>query len=179
MITKYQGKLDASMFSNSGLVHFEIARDECESLDFTRLEEFLDQLVKLKKLPCQRVILTFNGYSDDKRELLYIPSVVKYAKHLCDEYPFIFYYLKPYENLIFISCNLVTSAPYAVFKAGGSHGIVVDPKQLGNLWEKMKRDIATIAGHFKDKDGGRSAILAWDGFIMSKYSLTPNMPGKE
>src|SRR5262245_60743720 len=82
---------------------FMIERDEVETGDVSRVEEFRSRLTSTKELAlhCQgKVEFSFSGYDFDPRELYEIDEVKRYIALLDAAFPELFFFVRTREPMI-------------------------------------------------------------------------------
>lgn len=89
---------DISQVENAELLIFNINKREVKNQDYSRILKALELLKKAGKSAKGKVLLTFDGYDKDSREIYMIPEIRAYIKHIYEKYKYFFYFLTTMDN---------------------------------------------------------------------------------
>lgn len=90
------------------IIFYSVSKRELINEDYTRIKNNLKILNHAGKYARSKVMLTFDGFDNDKREIYEIPEIRKYVKNIWNKYKHIFYFLTPLDNnraIIFACLN--------------------------------------------------------------------------
>lgn len=90
------------------LILYSVSKREITNRDFTRLRRNLNILKEAGKDSKGKLLLTFDGYDNDSREIYMIDEIRDYIKTIWEEYKYLFYFLTAIDNnraLIFACLN--------------------------------------------------------------------------
>lgn len=93
---------------NIDIIFFSVSKRELLNKDYTRIEKNIKILNEAGKLAKGKMILTFDGFDFDKREIYEIPEIREYVKNIWDKCKHIFYFLTALDNnrsIIFACLN--------------------------------------------------------------------------
>ena len=85
-----------------------VSKRELINRDYTRIEKNIKILNDAGKLAKGKMMLTFDGFDFDKREIYEIPEIREYVKNIWDKCKHIFYFLTALDNnrsIIFACLN--------------------------------------------------------------------------
>lgn len=83
---------------NATILVYAVSKEEIINKKYTRLLNSLNILKLSGKHAKEKLMLTFDGYDDDKREIYMIPEVREYVKYIYEKYNYIFYFLTSLDN---------------------------------------------------------------------------------
>ena len=93
---------------NADIIFFSVSKRELLNKDYTRIENNIKILNEAGKLAKRKMMLTFDGFDFDKREIYEIPEIREYVKNVWDKCKHIFYFLTALDNnrsIIFACLN--------------------------------------------------------------------------
>lgn len=93
---------------NSQLILFSVSKREILTKDYTRIEKSIQILNNAGKFAKGKIMLTFDGFDTDKREIYEIPEIREYVKNIWNKCKHIFYFLTALDNnraIIFACIN--------------------------------------------------------------------------
>ena len=93
---------------NADIIFFSVSKRELLNKDYTRIENNIKILNEAGKLAKGKMMLTFDGFDFDKREIYEIPEVRDYVKNIWNRCKHIFYFLTGLDNnraIIFACLN--------------------------------------------------------------------------
>lgn len=93
---------------NADMIFFSVSKRELLNKDYTRIEKNIKILNEAGKLAKGKLMLTFDGFDFDKREIFEIPEIREYVKNIWDKCKHIFYFLTVLGNnrsIIFACLN--------------------------------------------------------------------------
>ena len=93
---------------NADIIFFSVSKRELLNKDYTRIENNIRVLNNAGKLAKGKIMLTFDGFDFDKREIYEIPEIREYVKNVWDKCKHIFYFLTALDNnrsIIFACLN--------------------------------------------------------------------------
>lgn len=93
---------------NADIIFFSVSKRELLNKDYTRIENNIKILNEAGKLAKEKMMLTFDGFDFDKREIYEIPEIREYVKNVWDKCKHIFYFLTALDNnrsIIFACLN--------------------------------------------------------------------------
>ena len=154
-------------FKGDSICHYEITKQELDSSDFTRIGEFMQQLESYGFFPRQKIWFTFAGFDSDKRELILVPEVVKYAQAFINKHPSFWYYAIPEHSPFFFMAMTIDMRNFLVvandvtrqFKAK------LDIEITKTLLEKMGVELEKYGDTINDKDGAMKCLMSWSRLI--------------
>lgn len=80
------------------LLLYAVSKKEVESKDVKRLIDSLEILKQAGKDAKGKLLLTFNEYDNDEREIYMIPEIRSFVKILWEKYKYMFYFLTALDN---------------------------------------------------------------------------------
>jgi len=165
-------KMTRSSFKGNSVCHYEIFREEVESKDFTRFDKFMAKLKSFRTIPRQKVVFAFAGYNDDKRELINIPEVVRYAKEVIEKYPYFWYYAITINSEFFLLADLFDEANYTIVSNDAKRKFYIkhDKEKIQHLIRKMAAGLEKFGEQSRDTEGALEAFKIWAAYIMSHLS---------
>lgn len=88
------------------LLIYVISKSEVINNNFDKIKRSIAILNKAKKWAKCKIMLTFDEYEDDQREIYEIPEIRKYVKKIWEECNHIFYFLTTIEhnNSVIYAC---------------------------------------------------------------------------
>lgn len=114
---------------NAEIIFYSVSKRELVNEDYTRIKNNLKLLNSAEKYARGKMMITFDGFDNDKREIYEIPEIRKYVKNIWNEYNHIFYFLTPLANnrsIIFACLNDFKSI----------HNVGVKETQLHIIYDK-------------------------------------------
>lgn len=93
---------------NADIIFFSVSKRELLNKDYTRIEKNIKILNEAGKLAKGKMMLTFDGFDFDRREIYEIPEIREYVKNVWDKCKHIFYFLTALDNnrsIIFACLN--------------------------------------------------------------------------
>ena len=93
---------------NADIIFFSVSKRELLNKDYTRIENNIKILNEAGKLAKGKMMLTFDGFDFDKREIYEILEIREYVKNIWDKCKHIFYFLTALDNnrsIIFACLN--------------------------------------------------------------------------
>jgi len=165
--------MNRSKFNGKAVCHYEILKVEVEGNDFNRFNKFIEQLKSFRTLPRQKVLFSFAGYNDDERELLYIPEVIRYAKRIIAEHPYLWYYAITHNFEFFFLADLLDESNYTMVNNSVSRKINIkqDKEKLENYLRKMGNAMESFGEQFKDEDGAFESFKTWAAYFKQHISM--------
>lgn len=97
----------------------QISRRECETLEFSHLDETMEIVESKGREGYKSFILAFDGWESDTSEVYEIPAVRKYISGMVSKYPHIFYLLTDMQNLDML--YLVALGDLSTFMRGNTN----------------------------------------------------------
>jgi len=160
-------RMTKGKFKNNLECHYEITKQELDSGNFTRISEFMQRLESYGSLPRQKVMFTFAGYDDDKRELIQIPEVVKHTQIFINKHPSFWYYAIPARSPFFFMAMTVNLDNYLLVANDATRVFMtkLDNKRTRTLVEKMAVDLEAHGELVNDKPGAMDCLMAWAKLI--------------
>ena len=150
-------------FNGKALCHFDISKDEVEGADFERIDTFFDELLEFDNKPRQKVFFTFDGYNDDKRELIYIIEVVRYVKAMITRHPYFWYFATPYNSEFFYLALLVDEKDIEIvdFPFARKFHLKTDPERIKRLIRVIGMNLNIFGEEINDISGAVESLKAW------------------
>lgn len=90
------------------LVVYAIHREDLINKNFSKFDNVLEALQQAGKNARGKLMITFDGYDNDDREIYLIPEIRDFVKHFYDKCNYLFYFLTPLDNsrnMIFACIN--------------------------------------------------------------------------
>ena len=84
---------DINDVKNSYIIFFSVSKRELLNKDYTRIKNNIKILDDAGKFAKGKMLLTFDGFDFDKREIYEIPEIREYVKNIWDKDKHIFYFL--------------------------------------------------------------------------------------
>ena len=165
-------KITRGDFKGNAVCHYEIFREEVECSDYTRFDNFMAKLKSFRTIPKQKVMFSFAGYNDDKRELINIPEAVHYAKRLIEQYPYFWYYAITINSEFFVLADLFDDTNYTIVSNDARQKFYIkqDKESIQHLIRKMGAALEKFGEQLKDTEGALEAFKLWATFIMSQLT---------
>lgn len=165
----FPDKMTRASFKGNAVCHYEILREEVECVDFTRFDKFMEKLKSFRTIPRQKVMFSFAGYNDDKRELINIPEAVHYAKKTIEKHPYFWYYATTINSEFFFLADLLDEKNYTIVRNDASRKFHMkhDKDTIQNLLRKMAAALEEFGNQSKDIEGALEAFRIWATYIMS------------
>lgn len=110
IINEQTGILMADAFEKGSIVIFAISKNEIDIQARYRLKMQIDELKKLKPDVKNILVINFQGYDSDPRELYNIPEVCNYSRAVFREIPDIFYFIDILSYTFAIMLNAIFTA---------------------------------------------------------------------
>lgn len=80
------------------LLYFEVTKKEVINKNYKRLLESLQVLRRAGKHGKEKLMIVFEGFDDDEREIYAIPEIRAFVKEIYERYSYIFYFLTNIDN---------------------------------------------------------------------------------
>jgi hypothetical protein len=156
-------------FQGKSICHFEITKAEVEAEDFDRLDEFMETLKHYGSTARQKVLFSFAGYDEDKREIVFIPETLQYTKQLISRHPYIWYYALPFNSeflylAILLGQENMTVATIPIAK---KFAVKQDPCTIMRLITVMARNMEIFGEEIDDIEGSVESLKLWSNKILS------------
>ena len=90
------------------LIVYSIHKEDLIERRFTKFENILEKLKLAGKDARGKLLLTFDGYDNDNREIYLIPEIRAFVKYFYDKCNYLFYFLTSLDNnrsIIFACIN--------------------------------------------------------------------------
>src|SRR5574344_1844500 len=84
--------------AEASLIVYSVSKNEVDRKDYKRIKFNLELLTKTGKKAREKLLFTFDGYDNDKREIYMIPEIREFVKNIWKEYKHFFYFLTPIDN---------------------------------------------------------------------------------
>lgn len=78
---------------NSDLIVYSIGKEELIQKGYANFERILETLQKAGKDAREKLMITFDGYDNDDREIYLIPEVREFVKYFYDKCNYLFYFI--------------------------------------------------------------------------------------
>lgn len=85
-------------FGMFDLIFHSVTKKEIMKQDTKRINEYLEMLRKDLENSCSKLMITFDGYENDPREIYEIEEIRKYVSKLFSENKDLFYYITTMDN---------------------------------------------------------------------------------
>lgn len=109
---------------NADLIVYSIGKEELIQKGYANFERILETLQKAGKDAREKLMITFDGYDNDDREIYLIPEVREFVKYFYDKCNYLFYFIT-YEaqnrGIIFACINDVKS-----YKENGKNDVTLE-----------------------------------------------------
>ena len=168
------------MFRRGNCCKYDFYKEECQSFDFGRFDEFMAFLENNAKDARQNVLLMTHDYDDDQRLLFLIPEVASYIRALLKKYPFFWYYAIPTASEYLLFCllqiNMInfTGDPK---KDSDLFDANINPDHLMNLLKVMAVNLDIYGREIKDIQGSIHSFKVWSEYIMGITRFGPPKDG--
>lgn len=106
------------------LILYSINKKDLINRKFINFERILEILQKAGKDARGKLMLTFDGYDNDDREIYFIPEIREFVKYFYDKCNYLFYFLTTGDNnrsIIFACINDCSS-----FKVKGGNKVILE-----------------------------------------------------
>lgn len=99
-------KKDKSIFNNLDLILHSVTKEEIITQDIKRINEYLRRLRANLLNSCGKMMITFDGYDNDAREVYEIEEIRNYVKKLFNKNKDLFYYITTIDqnNKLILAC---------------------------------------------------------------------------
>ena len=104
---------DALKNNSPILIQYMVRKNEVLRQDYSRIRSVLNVFSDAGILAAQSLVLSFDGYDSDPRELTEIEEVRKYLKNVVGEFPHVWYFLIPVPNM-HVFAGLVDYTMYSI-----------------------------------------------------------------
>ena len=97
---------------NADLIVYSIGKEELIQKGYANFERILETLQKAGKDAREKLMITFDGYDNDDREIYLIPEVREFVKYFYDKCNYLFYFITheaQNRGIIFACINDVKS----------------------------------------------------------------------
>ena len=82
----------------ANIILYSVSKRELLNNDYTRIFNSLNILSESGKFARGKLMLTFNGFDDDKREIYEIKEIREYVRNIYKKYKYMFYFLTNLDN---------------------------------------------------------------------------------
>lgn len=92
----------------SEIIFYSVSKRELTEKDYTRIEKSIKMLNNAGKIAKGKMLLTFDGFDNDEREIYEIPEIREYVKNIWKKCKHLFYFLTGIDNnraIIFACLN--------------------------------------------------------------------------
>lgn len=93
-----EGVYDIESVKNTDLIIHTVTKDEVINEDYTVINNIFKILFDAEKYSREKLMIVFDGYTNDKREIYMIPEIRRYVQHIFYEYESLFYFLTNIHN---------------------------------------------------------------------------------
>lgn len=109
--------------SNYTQVMYSISKETIINKDITKVNELLKELRKDVKTNCNKLIMLFDGYDYDNREIYEIEEIREFVKKVFAENEDLFYFVSPLNH----NCNIILAciSDFEQIKVKGSIRVLV------------------------------------------------------
>ena len=159
-------------FKGNSVCRFIIDREEVDDNDLERVNAFFEELREYGTIPRQKVLFTFGGYDDDKRELIYIIEVAQYIKAMLTRNPWFWYYATPFNSEIFYLALLTDENEYVIadFPLARKFSLKTDPEKMQRLIYIMGINLNMYGEDMDDIDGALESLQVWSAKMLAGIS---------
>jgi len=168
-------EISRNKFMGRSICHYEITKDDVNNNNFSKIDDFMKKL-KIHYSPAarQKVLFTF-AYDDDKRELIYIPEVIKYAKEIINRHPYFWYFSTTYNSEFFCLAELINLKKYTIFDMPAKRTVHIeqDPESLKRLVYKIGSSLENFGIQIKDQKGCFESLKIWGELITNHTNTHP------
>ncbi len=97
---------DKNLFGNFDLILHSVTKEEIIKQDIKRINEYINKLRSDLVNSCGKMMITFDGYDNDTREIYEIEEIRKYISKLFNQNKDLFYYITTIEqnNKLILTC---------------------------------------------------------------------------
>lgn len=109
---------------NADLIVYSIGKEELIQKGYANFERILETLQKAGKDAREKLMITFDGYDNDDREIYLIPEVREFVKYFYDKCNYLFYFITheaQNRGIIFACINDVKS-----YKENGKNEVTLE-----------------------------------------------------
>ena len=89
---------DVKQVKKTQMIFYAVSKNEIIRKNYRRILRTLELLKKSGKDAKGKLMLTFDGYNDDKREIYMISEIREFVKYIYTKYNFLFYFLTTLDN---------------------------------------------------------------------------------
>ena len=82
----------------ASLILYSVSKNEILNKDHSRILYTMEQLNQSGKDGREKLMLTFDGYDNDEREIYMIPEIRDFVKYIYEQYNHLFYFLTTLEE---------------------------------------------------------------------------------
>lgn len=82
----------------ASLILYSVSKNEILNKDYSRILYTMEQLNQSGKDGREKLMLTFDGYDNDEREIYMIPEIRDFVKYIYEQYNHLFYFLTTLEK---------------------------------------------------------------------------------
>ena len=149
------------------MCHFEITKSDVDNKNFNNVDIFIKKLKSFGTVARQKVLFSFAGYDNDKRELIYIPEVIRYTKELLKRYPFFWYYATPVNSEFFILAALLDEKNSVIVNVPLARNFHVkqDAENIKSFLYNAAVQLSIFGEQINDIDGAVKSLEAWSVII--------------
>ncbi|MCT4662697.1 MAG: hypothetical protein N4A40_12620 [Tissierellales bacterium] len=80
------------------LIYFSFSKDEVVNKDYERINDVIETFKKAKIMGKNNLMLAFEGYEEDIKDIYEIEEIREYIHKLIDIHPYLFYFLSDIDN---------------------------------------------------------------------------------
>ena len=164
-------------FRGKSMCHFEIAKTDVDMRSYDNVDRFFKRLENFGAGTArQKVLFTFAGYDDDKRELIYIPEVIRYAKELSYNYPQLWYYATPLNSEFFVLADLLDEKNSVIANVPLAQKFYIkkDAENLKSFLYDLARKLNFYGDKINDTDGALESLKAWSAVVTGSIGQNLN-----
>jgi len=103
------GICSSALLTKHSLVLFSISAEEVQKGNFIRTQRQFEELRKAGYGAYKKLMISFNGYDDDFREIYQISEIRAFVSEMFERYPELDFYLEESAKAPILACLLKTS----------------------------------------------------------------------
>ena len=175
MVFFAENEMTKKKFKENSFCNFEISKYEVDNLNFDSIDSFIKKLKSFGSVTRQKVLFTFTGYKDDKRELIFIPEVNQYTKELINRYPYFWYYATPDNSEFFFLSLLLREHKGVINTAPPVERFYFeqDKKEIKFFISAISKNLEKFGTEARDIRGAKESLKIWRTKILMSLNISP------
>ena len=143
----------------ASLILYSVSKNEILNKDYSRILYTMEQLNQSGKDGREKLMLTFDGYDNDEREIYMIPEIRDFVKYIYEQYNHLFYFLTTLEKnraLIWACINDIKA-----IKKENSKGVMLEITYNDKIKKKTIESMLKFGTIINDLDEIRRILLTF------------------